>query len=100
AWPVNPNAFVAPGVSAAAYDVKPMKDHEWNLSVQKTFPFQTAVTVSYVGSKGTGLIVDNSLNSSSVTVSYVGSKGTGLIVDNSLNNVPPGLYTNLQAAKP
>jgi len=77
AWPVNPNAFVAPGVSAAAYDVKPMKDHEWNLSVQKTFPFQTAVTVSYVG-----------------------SKATGLIVDNSLNNVAPGLYTDLQGSKP
>ncbi len=35
-----------------------------------------------------------------VTGSYVGSKGIDLISDNSLNNVAPGLYTNLQAAKP
>jgi hypothetical protein len=77
AWPVNPTSFVSPSVSAAQYNVKPIKDYEWNLSVQKTLPFQMAVTVSYVG-----------------------SKGSGLIVDNSLNNVAPGLYTNLQAAKP
>ncbi|HYM05879.1 MAG TPA: carboxypeptidase regulatory-like domain-containing protein [Terriglobales bacterium] len=77
AWPVNPNSFTASSVGAAAYDVKPMKDHEWNLSVQKTLPYKMAVTLSYVG-----------------------SKADGLVVDNSINNVPPGLYTNLQAAKP
>ena len=77
AWPVNPTSFVAPSVGAAAYDVKPIKDHEWNLSIQKGLPFRT-----------------------SVTASYVGSYGDGLITDNSLNNVTPGLYTNLQAAKP
>jgi hypothetical protein len=57
--------------------VKPMKDHEWNVSVQKGLPLGTAVTVSYFG-----------------------GKGVGLFADNSLNNVAPGLYTNLQAAKP
>jgi len=77
AWPVNPTSFVAPSIGAAAYDVKPIKDHEWNISVQKSLPFETAVTVSYVG-----------------------SYGDGLIADNSINNVAPGLYTNLQAAKP
>ena len=77
AWPANPTSFVAPGVSAAAYNVNPIKDHEWNLSVQKTLPFKTAVTVAYVG-----------------------SSGDGLIVDNSLNNVPAGQYADLQAAKP
>jgi hypothetical protein len=77
AWPVNPNSFTASSVGAAAYNVKPMVDHEWNLSVQKTLPFKTAVTVAYVG-----------------------SSGDDLVVDNSLNNVAPGLYTNLQAAKP
>jgi len=77
AWPVNPTSFVAPSVGAAAYDVKPIKDHEWNLSIQKGLPFRT-----------------------SVTASYVGSYGDGLITDNSLNNVAPGWYTNLQAAKP
>lgn len=77
AWPVNPTSFVAPSVGAAAYDVKPIKDHEWNISIQKSLPFGTAITASYVG-----------------------SYGDGLIADNSLNNVAPGLYTNLQASKP
>ncbi|PYT27513.1 MAG: hypothetical protein DMG58_20155, partial [Acidobacteria bacterium] len=77
AWPVSSDSFVASSIGGAAYNVKPMKDHEWNLSVQKTLPFNTAVTVSYVG-----------------------SKANGLVVDNSLNNVAPGLYTDLQAAKP
>jgi hypothetical protein len=77
AWPVNPNSFVAPSVGAAAYNVKPMVDHEWNISIQKTLPLKMAVTASYVGSSG-----DN------------------LIAQSSLNEVPPGLYTNLQAAKP
>jgi hypothetical protein len=77
AWPLNPNAFAAPSVGAAAYNVKPMKDHEWNISVQKALPFRSAVTLAYVG-----------------------SKANGLVVDNSLNNVPPGLYADLQAAKP
>jgi hypothetical protein len=77
AWPVNPNSFVASSISAAAYDVKPIKDKEWNISVQKSLPFKSAITLSYVG-----------------------SAASDLIVDNSLNNVPPGLYTDLQAAKP
>jgi len=77
AWPASPNSFTASSVGAAAYNVKPMKDYEWNISVQKTLPFKTAVTLSYVG-----------------------SKASDLVVDNSLNNVPPGLYTDLQAAKP
>jgi hypothetical protein len=77
AWPVNPNSFVAPGVSAPAYNIKPIIDHEWNISVQKSLPFKSALTVSYVG-----------------------SSGDSLIAENSLNEVPPGLYTNLQASKP
>ncbi len=77
AWPVNPESFVASSVSAAAYNVKPIKDHEWNISVQKSLPFKSAVTASYVG-----------------------SAGSGLIADNSLNNVAPGRYPDLQSAKP
>ena len=77
AWPVNPTSFVAPSIGAAAYNVKPIKDNEWNVSIQKGLPFGTAVTASYVG-----------------------SYGDGLISENSINEVPPGLYTNLQAAKP
>ena len=70
AWPVNPNSFVAPGISAPAYNINPIVDHEWNVSVQKSLPFKTAVTVSYVG-----------------------SSGDALISENSLNEVTPGLYT-------
>jgi len=77
AWPSNPKAFTAPSVGASAYNVKPMKDHEWNISIQKALPFRSAVTLSYVG-----------------------SKANDLVTDNSLNNVPPGLYSDLQAAKP
>jgi hypothetical protein len=77
AWPVNPTSFVAPSVSAAAYNVKPIIDHEWNVSVQKSLPFKSAITVSYVG-----------------------SSGDDLIAENSLNEVPPGSYADLQAAKP
>ena len=77
AWPVNPNSFVAPGISAPAYNINPIVDHEWNVSVQKSLPLKAALTVSYVG-----------------------SSGDGLIAENSLNEVPPGLYTNLQASKP
>jgi hypothetical protein len=77
AWPDNPESFVASSVSAAAYNVKPIKDKEWNISVQKSLPLKSAITLAYVG-----------------------SSASDLIVDNSLNNVPPGLYTNLQASKP
>lgn len=77
AWPANPTSFVAPSVGAAAYNVKPMIDHEWNVSIQKTLPFQIAVTGSYVG-----------------------SSSDDLIAQSSLNEVPPGSYSDLQAAKP
>ncbi len=77
AWPVNPTSFVAPGVAAAAYNVKPMIDHEWNISIQKTLPYKMAATASYVG-----------------------SSGDSLVVQSSLNEVPAGNYPNLQAAKP
>ncbi|MEO8128294.1 MAG: carboxypeptidase-like regulatory domain-containing protein, partial [Bryobacteraceae bacterium] len=74
---ITASSFVAPSIGAAAYDIKPTKDHEWNLSMQKSLPFESAITVSYVGSYGDGLIADNSINS-----------------------VAPGLYKDLQAAKP
>jgi len=77
AWPANPTSFVAPSVGAAAYNVKPMIDHEWNVSIQKTLPYKIAVTGSYVG-----------------------SSSDDLIAQSSLNEVPAGSYSDLQAAKP
>lgn len=77
AWPADPTSFVAPSISAAAYNVKPNKDYEWNVSVQKSLPHNSAITLAYVG-----------------------SKGDDLIAQNNINEVPPGRYTDLQAAKP
>lgn len=78
AFPSDPSAFVAPSVSAAVWDVKPMKSYQWNVSVQKGLPFLD----------------------SAVTVSYVGNRGRDLITRVDENVVPPGQYENLQAALP
>jgi outer membrane receptor protein involved in Fe transport len=78
AFPSDPAAFVAPSVSAAIYNVKPMKSYQFNVSVQKGLPFLD----------------------SAVTVSYVGNRGRELITREDLNVVPPGTYSNLQAALP
>ena len=78
AFPAQPREFVAPSVVNAAYDVRPNKVEQWNFSVQKAIPFLR----------------------SAITVSYVGNRGYHLITKQSLNEVPPGAYTNLQAAKP
>lgn len=78
AFPADPRAFINPSVAAAAYDVKPMKNHEFNVSLQRSLPFfQSAITISYVGNRGRDLIT---------RLDY--------------NEVAPGQYTNLQAAKP
>jgi hypothetical protein len=77
-WPQDPKLFISPAVTAAAFDVKPEKIHEWNLSIQKAFPFLK----------------------SALTISYVGNQGHDLITRLDHNEVPPGNYTNLQAARP
>jgi hypothetical protein len=78
AFPAEPHNFVAPSVVNAAYNTRPNKVEQWNLSVQKAIPILRAA----------------------LTVSYVGNRGYHLITKESLNEVPPGAYTNLQAAKP
>ncbi|MBM3738381.1 MAG: TonB-dependent receptor [Acidobacteria bacterium] len=77
-FPANPQAFIAPSVTGVAYDVRPMKVHEWNVSLQTLIP-------------GTG---------SALTLSYVGNRGRELITRTDYNEVAPGRYTNLQAARP
>ena len=77
-FPANPSAFIAPSVTAPAYDSTPMKTHEWNVSLQALAPVvKTAVTISYVG-----------------------NRGKDLVTRQDYNEVQPGRYTNLQAAKP
>jgi outer membrane receptor protein involved in Fe transport len=73
----DPTVFLSPGVSAAAYNVDNQKAHEWNISIQRALPGNSAVTVSYVGNR----ILD-------------------VIGANLRNEVAPGQYTNLQAARP
>ncbi|HLI34821.1 MAG TPA: carboxypeptidase regulatory-like domain-containing protein [Terriglobia bacterium] len=78
AWPANPQNFVRPSVN---YIVSPTinqsESQEWNVSVQKALPLNSALTLSYVG-----------------------SNITGQPFAHSYNDVPPGQYTNLQAVKP
>lgn len=78
AFPADPGAFVNPSIAAAVVDIKPMKIHEFNVSVQGTLPWLQ----------------------SALTVSYIGSRGWDLTAFPKTNTAPPGLYTNLQAALP
>lgn len=78
ALPEDPRAFETPSVSAAHAFAKPMKSHQWNLSIQKSLP----------------------MLQSAITVSYVGNRGIDLITQQSHNDPPPGEYRNLQAARP
>ncbi|MEW5979482.1 MAG: TonB-dependent receptor [Acidobacteriota bacterium] len=77
AWPSDPTGFVAPSVTAPVIGLDENKVQQYNVSVQKELPGGSAITVSYVG---------NNL--------YDG------ITQNNRNEVPPGLYPNLQAARP
>lgn len=78
AWPQDPQSFIQPSVGEApAWDIDAVKTHEWNVSFQKGLPFNSALTVSYVATRIHGQVS---------LFPY--------------NEVPPGSYTNLQAAKP
>ena len=77
AFPADPTGFIAPSVLAPAYNVKPQKAHEWNFSLQVATPLKSALTLSYVGNH----IFD-------------------AISTKPLDEVPPGAYTNIQAARP
>jgi hypothetical protein len=78
AFPADPSDFVAPSIAAAVYNIRPMKVSEFNFSVQKTLP----------------------VLESALTVSYVASRGYDLTDFNHINTPPPGTYTNLQASSP
>lgn len=77
AWPSDPRAFITPSVVAPDIHLKAQKTHEWNLSIQKALPLQSAITLSYVG-----------------------NKSTDAITQQIFNEVAPGAYPNLQNARP
>jgi len=77
AWPDDPRAFVATSVIAPDIYLKAQKNHEWNLSIQKSLPFSSAITVSYVG-----------------------NRALDTITRDPFNEVAPGSYANLQNARP
>ena len=56
AFPADPSNFVSPSIAAPVFNIKPMKIHQFNLSLQQSIPWlQAAVTASYVGSRGRDL---------------------------------------------
>ena len=78
AWPADPQAFIQPSVGEApAWNIDEARTKEWNVSVQTALPWNSALTVSYVG-----VSMDNQ------------------VVMYPYNEVAPGAYTDLQAAKP
>lgn len=78
AWPADPETFIQPSVGESpAWDIEPARSHQFNVSVQKGLPWNSALTVSYVGVR---------LRDQVSLYPY--------------NEVAPGAYTNLQAAKP
>jgi hypothetical protein len=72
-----PTSFNPPLIYAPDYNVDPQLSNEWNVSIQKTLPANSALTVSYVGNH--------------VSRAYSG---------NFVNEAPPGNYVDLQAARP
>ena len=53
AWPADPQSFIQPSVGRVAGlgHRRHARTHEWNVSVQKGLPFNSAITVSYVGTR-------------------------------------------------
>jgi hypothetical protein len=76
-WPATPIDFQPFTVYAPADDVEPARTHTWNVSLQTSLPFQSALTLSYVGTR-----VVNEFS----MVNY--------------NSAPIGPNPNLQAARP
>src|SRR5205823_1769733 len=72
AFPADPTNFVAPSISAAVYNILPMKMHQFNLSVQRTIP----------------------VLESALTVTYAASRGYDLTDFPHINTPPPGTYAN------
>lgn len=76
-WDNNPRNFVAPSNYSPLPDLPTIKMHQWNVSIQKSLPFESALTLSYVGNR----VVDQ------VTLLHY-------------NIARPGQHANLQADLP
>lgn len=76
-WPADPSLWTQPSIDAPDWRIASTNAHEFNVAVQRTLPFESALTVSYVGTRVRDLV-----------------SGT------PFNEVPPGQYANLQAARP
>lgn len=76
-WPADPSLWTLPSLDAPDWKIAPTNAHEFNVALQKTLPFRSALTVSYVGTR----IYD-------------------IVSGTPFNDPPPGRYTNLQAARP
>jgi len=51
-WSADPNAFGVFSIGESQDPrIRPARTHEWNATIQTALPFQTALTVSYVGTK-------------------------------------------------
>ncbi len=77
AWPDDPRSFIATSVIAPDIYLKTQKTHEMNISIQKSLPMQSALTLSYVA-----------------------NKSVDAITRDPFNEVAPGRYANLQNARP
>jgi hypothetical protein len=77
-WPSDPREFVQPSITESpAWNNDLTKAHEWNFSIQKGLFFNSALTLSYIG-----------------------SRVTGQLVTNPYNEVPPGRYESIAGARP
>jgi Carboxypeptidase regulatory-like domain/TonB dependent receptor len=48
AWPLDPQSFTVPALNVPSPDINPNKSQQWNVSIQKSLPGESAITVSYV----------------------------------------------------
>jgi hypothetical protein len=66
-WPAQPQAFSAFAVrESVAWNIKPPRTDEWNVSVQTGLPFHAALTVAYVGTQVNNEIARDVYNSATV----------------------------------
>lgn len=57
-WPLNPQSFTVPALNVPTPDIDPNKSQQWNLSIQKSLPGESAITVSYVRNRSYDLFAN------------------------------------------
>jgi hypothetical protein len=66
AWPSTPTTFGPGTIYAPAVNLRPARTHEWNVSLQTSLPWRTALTVAYVGTQVSNEIAGRLYNEASV----------------------------------